>query len=946
MKNLFLLIVLLSFGAIPFYPQDTIHVPADYPKIQTAIDASSNGDIVLVSEGTYYENIKFNGKRITVASHFFLDSNSIHIDNTTINGSQPINPNSASVVTFNNGGDTNSVLCGFSITGGSASYYSPANGLEGGGVYANNGCKIIYNKIFGNNINSQNYDYGIGAGIACFLAGNDYAIIRNNEIYNNYINANIQGGGGGIFFTSISDQSIIYNNIINGNSVQTQNIMSGLTGGGGIWIQDYNPEIIGNLITNNTAPFGAGIYATGSYYGLNLRLINNTIADNNATVKGGGLYLYIGYANTINNIIWGNTAPKDSNIFYRGYIDFNYSITDKQMPGTGNLQSDPMFIDTLYHLASNSPAIDAGSPDALFNDFEDPSNPGFALWPAQGTTRNDMGGYGATDSAHLPMTGFSMSDEFMPYNFPGLVYRIAYPSEYDSTQQYPLSIVLHGSGDVGTNNINQLWIGLAWRANAQAYGYNDFTVIPQSPTNPWSPTNLYNLIQHLTNTLLIDSNRIVVTGWSMGGRGASVMLQQYPHLFAAGIPISGATWGNNLRYIPLWLYHGDNDINVSVEESRSLVRNLQQLGVPVLETKNITEIELDNAITGGAQFLYSEYEGANHFITNYTYENYYLYKWLKLQRRNSIFPDQVWTNPGGYVVPGNSTIIRGTFYNPNNYLADYKAVIENLEADTLQIIQLYDDGQHYDSLSNDGILGNISQIISNEQILRVGIEVFNSDLNERFYFPDMSRFATAGPIVIDSVEVNYNPVSKIYRIKPHIKNNGQSFTVEHLLISMFSEDSTITSISGSLNILSIAPGETIVPSSYYSVKVDSNFSGLFRFNFDIKSDGWTYWTDSTQVVVGVEDEISEVPTQFLLSQNYPNPFNPTTNIEYQIPELSFVTLKVYGVLGSEVTTLVNEEKAIGSYEVEWNASNVPSGVYFYRINAGDFTITKKMVLLR
>jgi hypothetical protein len=130
------------------------------------------------------------------------------------------------------------------------------------------------------------------------------------------------------------------------------------------------------------------------------------------------------------------------------------------------------------------------------------------------------------------------------------------------------------------------------------------------------------------------------------------------------------------------------------------------------------------------------------------------------------------------------------------------------------------------------------------------------------------------------------------------------------------------------------------------VKVDSNFSGLFRFNFDIKSDGWTYWTDSTQVVVGVEDEISEVPTQFLLSQNYPNPFNPTTNIEYQIPELSFVTLKVYGVLGSEVTTLVNEEKAIGSYEVEWNASNVPSGVYFYRINAGDFTITKKMVLLR
>ena len=83
-----------------------------------------------------------------------------------------------------------------------------------------------------------------------------------------------------------------------------------------------------------------------------------------------------------------------------------------------------------------------------------------------------------------------------------------------------------------------------------------------------------------------------------------------------------------------------------------------------------------------------------------------------------------------------------------------------------------------------------------------------------------------------------------------------------------------------------------------------------------------------------------------LYQNHPNPFNPITTINYSIPKLSFVTIKIYDVLGKEVTTLVNEEKPIGTYELSWSAANLTSGVYFYRIQAGDFIVTKKMILLR
>ena len=100
-----------------------------------------------------------------------------------------------------------------------------------------------------------------------------------------------------------------------------------------------------------------------------------------------------------------------------------------------------------------------------------------------------------------------------------------------------------------------------------------------------------------------------------------------------------------------------------------------------------------------------------------------------------------------------------------------------------------------------------------------------------------------------------------------------------------------------------------------------------------------------QGTAGVQQE-SEIPENYFLKQNYPNPFNPSTKISYSIPEVSFVTLKVYDVLGNEIATLVNGEKPAGNYEVEFKAENNTSGIYFYSLTSGAFTETKKMILLR
>jgi hypothetical protein len=94
------------------------------------------------------------------------------------------------------------------------------------------------------------------------------------------------------------------------------------------------------------------------------------------------------------------------------------------------------------------------------------------------------------------------------------------------------------------------------------------------------------------------------------------------------------------------------------------------------------------------------------------------------------------------------------------------------------------------------------------------------------------------------------------------------------------------------------------------------------------------------------EELAVVPNQFELAQNYPNPFNPSTSIQFTVGAKQLVTLKVYDILGNEVATLVNEEKASGSYEVNFRASNLSSGVYLYKLQAGSFIETKKMLLMK
>ncbi len=182
---------------------------------------------------------------------------------------------------------------------------------------------------------------------------------------------------------------------------------------------------------------------------------------------------------------------------------------------------------------------------------------------------------------------------------------------------------------------------------------------------------------------------------------------------------------------------------------------------------------------------------------------------------------------------------------------------------------------------------------------------------------------------VDSVTVDSSSVMFVWsKCQPEVTNYRIELDTTDQFVSPVFIDSVVTDTSMLYS--------SLVTNKNYWWRVKSHNAA-----------GWSGFSEVSMFSTNISSVNEDgVPTIFNLQQNYPNPFNPITIIKYSIPELSFVILNVYDVLGSKVATFVNEEKPVGSYQFEFDGANFASGVYFYQLKAGSFVETKKMVLMK
>jgi hypothetical protein len=139
------------------------------------------------------------------------------------------------------------------------------------------------------------------------------------------------------------------------------------------------------------------------------------------------------------------------------------------------------------------------------------------------------------------------------------------------------------------------------------------------------------------------------------------------------------------------------------------------------------------------------------------------------------------------------------------------------------------------------------------------------------------------------------------------------------------------------------PGGAMYDTVYGSPRIQPPYGYYNYVPTGINSSRIVWWSD---IATNVDNASTILPSEFILSQNYPNPFNPTTTVSFSLPYKSFVSIKIFDLIGRDVATIVLEELSAGSHSRQWNSEDLPSGVYFYRLQAGSFTETKKLVLLR
>ena len=997
MKQFQFLLVLIAFGAFTSVAgARIIHVPADSSTIQGGINGTVDGDTVLVAPGMYVENIDFSGHNIILGSLLLTTGDTSYVLSTIIDGDS-----SGSVVTFKSGEDSNAVITGFTIQNGYAldgagiycRYSSPSiinNTISGnsasrwgGGIYCsdNSNPAITNNTITGNSASHR------GGGICCNNS--------NPAINNNTISGNTAGRGGGITCynsspaisgNTISDNSAEWGGGINCMSNSSPDIIDNTIshnstvdlGGGGINCQGYSRSIISNNTFDWNSANGAG-GAIRCMFSCSLTISNNTISNNTAGSMGGGIYSESADLTVSGNTIRDNSGVGDGGgICSRGMnaVISNNVIRNNATNGRGGGVYISNF-DT-FELNEVSHNIASGTGGGVYltscsgqmNNNTIASNTG----AAGGGLYHSW--TGAPELVNCIL--WDNDPQQIDYGSGGNVYAIysdiqdGWPGEgnidadplfcYPDTMNYWLAAnsPCIGSGQNGEN--------------MGAYGVGceqipTLSVISPAGGEEWCVGSTYDITWDCSG---IDNAKI---DYSTNG---------------------GSTWMTIVASTPCGV--GNYPWMVpNTPSSNCLVRICDAAdNDPCDESDSIFAIETCEVECDTIPL----YPGWQCVSTNIDpdpceIESIFVNCWIG-------HLDIIKADDGSFCIPGV-----GCWIDCWDVCEMYK--VHMADACTIRVcgsrvptdkpcplsagwswIAYFPDCPLEPETALVSIWDNLSIVIACDGsfcIPGVGCWIDCMEYNEGYKIhlssvdtliyptscpPCPPPFAKKGsyPGFAQTTHFNYSGnTGESYSIvvnsielsgkHPEVGDEIGVFTSSGLCvgagvwqedilgIAVWQDDDHTEAVDG------FKVGEEMVFKLWdkrenKEIELSVSFEkgdGTFGTVVDPASGGDAY------ALVNLKGISSQLPKQFELAQNYPNPFNPETKISYALPKDCHVKLTIYNMLGQKINVLVDEHQTAGHKNVHWDGKDykgneVASGIYFFRIEAGNLTQSKKMMILK
>jgi len=973
MRNKIMLIPLLlslishSFATI-------INIPGDQLTIQAGINASVNGDTVLVQPGTYVENINFNGKNIVLGSEYLITQDTSYISSTIIDGNQ-----NGSVVTVVNGEELSSQIIGFTIRNGRGT-------SKGGGISIRNASIRISNCIIRDNIN-----YGFdtpddgGGGIAIDYNGS--ANISNCLIKDNVagIGPDNGGFGGGIYvfgdYGVSSVSTVIENCIITNNVAENDggaiNSFSGL-------ITLNNCLIYGNSATN-----GEAINSSGK-----INIINSTIVYNPITENQTEYSVSINNENSIlvkNSIIWEdwpitiNNSMPDSALY--SYSDI-HGISD----GVENIDEYPIFIDRPgndFRLSNYSPCIGVGTiVGASTTDIE--GNPR----PNPVGSNPDIGAYENLLATLAPSYG--IVDDIIDWSS-ALTTLTANWSGYTSIAG--IAGYYYAIGDDISDTSLVLWTQVD--ASVTTIIRDDLEL--QSGKTYHFAVKAYDI--YGTDSQIARSDGVTIDA-----------ISPLIGLIKEGSVNNDMDWQQSTSILNLYWSGSDSreiafyEYSVGTSSGDSNIINWTETGIQTSVTT--TGLQLVENVTyyanvrafdmAGNRSGISSGDGIKIDITSpnvgsITIQNLVNDTFIESSSEISCQLTDITDDGSGL---SNFRVGIGSTSNSVNILPFTVFGLSTVEFTGLTL----DDYQTYyiTALALDSV-GNISDTISSDPFVVYSQYLGDYDSDRDIDVEDLASFISAwpssdlGPVtgevpyllpspdgVANLRDImtftrmwhwsrEFNSAAQLFMNKsfgpiPLVKQKGSilfvTFPKQTIAGEIIAEHAHETEL--------LIPGDEQSENTIVLSKRDPEISQLvINFGFigekkPIKIDTKSINKNNSSIKIhyrlfdknglsfseGIHTlDLTPMPVKFALHQNYPNPFNPITTIQYDLSEATNVQVVIYDLLGRQVIKLVNEYQEAGYRSIIWNGRNssghtISAGMYFYTIKAGKYTSIKKMVLLK